>query len=146
MTHKEGNGAVLYLPFAFGCLLREYSLPDDLRLLENMIDWALKDSRVFRMDPCPGLEAVLYQTQNGALLHLINSVGGRPLMKVVPLVDVEFKLLLPPGVSDADVKVLLGPKEVVVQNKERTLTVLVARVEIWSTFEIKWEKMVSITN
>lgn len=67
-------------------------------------------------------------------------------MKVVPLVDVEFKLLLPPGVSDADVKVLLGPKEVVVQNKERTLTVLVARVEIWSTFEIKWEKMVSITN
>ena len=144
VTHKEGDGAVLYLPFAFGCLLREYGLPDDLRLLENMIDWALKDSRVFRMEPCPGLEAVLYQTQNGALLHLINSVGGRPLMKMVPLVDVEFNLLLPPGVSGADVKVLLGPKAVVVRNKERILTVSAARVETWSTFEIVWKKMVPI--
>ena len=109
-----------------------------------MIDWALKDSRVFRMEPCPGLEAVLYQTQNGALLHLINSVGGRPLMKMVPLVDVEFNLLLPPGVSGADVKVLLGPKAVVVRNKERILTVSAARVETWSTFEIVWKKMFPI--
>ena len=64
-------------------------------------------------------------------------------MKMVPLVDVEFNLLLPPGVSGADVKVLLGPKAVVVRNKERILTVSAARVETWSTFEIVMEKNVS---
>ena len=65
-------------------------------------------------------------------------------MKMVPLVDVEFNLLRPPGVSGADVKVLLGPKAVVVRNKERILTVSAARVETWSTFEIVWKKMVPI--
>ena len=104
----SGNGAVLYLPFAFGHLLGDYGLPAHLRLLENMADLLLMNQRAFRMKSCPGLEAVLYSTEHGAVLHLVNSVGRRPLMRVVPLTELEFELQLPDGVKTAAVNVLLA--------------------------------------
>lgn len=142
VAHKHGKGAVLYLPFAFGHLLGYYGLPDHLRLLENMADWLLMNQRAFRMESCPGLEAVLYNTEYGAVLHLVNSVGRRPLMRVVPLTELEFELQLPDGVKTAAVNVLLGPGGVVVKQKGNRLTVTVEKVEIWSAMEIIWEDVV----
>lgn len=140
VTHEEGAGAVLFLPFAFGSLIGDYCLPDHLRLLENMVDWSLKDQREFRMEPYPGLEAVLYHVAAGALLHLVNSVGCRPLMKTTPLTEVKFELRLPAGVSGAVVHTVLGPGNTVVKREGNVIRVTIERVEVWSVFEIIWEK------
>ena len=140
ITHDEGEGAVLYLPFAFGSLLEAYGLPDDLLLLGNMMDWGVNNQREFKMEPYPGLEAVLYHTKSGVLLHLVNSVGRRPLMKMLPLVDVKFELRLPSGVSGAVVNAILGPGETEISQSDDVLTVTAARVNVWSVFEITWEK------
>ena len=143
VTRKMGDGAVLYLPFAFGQLIGEYGLPDDLYLLENMIDWALMGRREFCMEPYPGLEAVLYRTERGTVLHLINSVGQRPLMRTVPLEQVEFTLRLPKeaagGKEKVKVNVLLGPGGAVLRQDGDVVTVTVEKVEVWSAVEVTWK-------
>ena len=118
-------------------------MPDDLYLLENMVDWALMERREFCMEPFPGLEAVLYRTERGMALHLINSVGQRPLMRTVPLEQVEFTLRLPEeaagGKEKVKVNVLLGPGGAALRQDGDVVTVTVEKVEVWSAVEVTWK-------
>ncbi len=85
----------------------------------------------------------MYRTERGMVLHLINSVGQRPLMRTVPLEQVEFTLRLPEeaagGKEKVKVNVLLGPGGAALRQDGDVVTVTVEKVEVWSAVEVTWK-------
>lgn len=138
MKKKCGHGNVLFLPFSLGCLVSQFALKDQYLLLRNCVSQLYPDGMRFVMNFLPGLEVVIQHRKSGLLVHLINSVGERPLAWRCPLYGLNFSIRVPENVRVHRVSCPLGNSRVSFACSDSHVTVSVDRVEVWSLIEMEW--------
>lgn len=99
IANTFAKGKVAYLPCDVDRFYFRSRLDDARRLLGSAVAWALGDGLPLSTNAPSEVGVVLMEKPGFAFLHLINTIGGRPLGEVVPVRDLEFDWRLAAGVK-----------------------------------------------
>ena len=92
IAHTFGAGRVAYLASDLDRFYFRSRLDDARRLLGSAVAWALGDALPLTTNAPAEVGVVLARKPGFTFLHLINTIGGRPLGEVVTAHDLEFRL------------------------------------------------------
>lgn len=135
---KYGSGKVMFLPFQLGMLVKEFKLNEHYQLIKNCVDM-LNDNKRFTIDGVNGLEAMLYKKHDTWLLHLVNGIGQRPLVSMIPYHDLRFTLKLDTGKRIKSVKSVIADMELEYEVIDDAIHCTLSRLDVWDMIAIETE-------
>jgi len=133
LLHTQGLGEVLFLPFQLSMLVSKFKLLEHYQLVKNAIDTLRSEESIFDMTPINGIQASLFQNENGLLLHFINGIGQRPLAATTPYHDLTFSLLCP---DTATIRSCIAEERIKTEVRNGRLYCTLKKLECWDMLEI----------
>ncbi|WP_159887597.1 beta-galactosidase [Paenibacillus puerhi] len=140
LLNRIGDGGVLYFPFSISHLIHEYKLEEHYKLVENSVNLALGEERLFKITSYPGLQVTLFRKENELLLHLVNGAGRRPLATSLPLHNLEVELRMEqPSAGACRVQRLIEEQELPGRIEGGRLRFAVPLLDVWECIRITTE-------
>ena len=131
-----GEGQVVMLAGQLSVLADTYRLADFFRIWSNLAGMLLGKKQILRMEPIYGIVASGFRTQDCLMIHMVNMVGQRPLMRHTPVTDFAFQVAVPEGREAVSVEGPLKGADFTWTYAEGTVTVRVKCLRLWEMFQI----------
>ena len=123
------DGKTLLLPYALSALLSEFRLAEHSRLLAMCVRMLTGGQQVV-MDGASGVQAMLYEREDGYLLHLVNGTGQRPLRDGILLRDLAISVRLP-GKDEYTVTSVIAGASVAHRRRGSRLYCVLSSLDTW---------------
>ena len=139
-VRQIGNGIAVMIPFHLAELSATYGLESFYRIWNNLLNLVLGSRRRFNMEMMPGVVVNAYQKPGMLLVHLVNEMGQRPLMRRLTCIDVSFDVLIPEGKRVAAVKGVLSDAEYTWTQQGDRVQIDVHKLSLWEMWRISFSE------
>lgn len=139
VLHQAGKGKVLTTPFGLSLLVRKFQMAEHTALIRGLVMALLEEKMTFISKPVNGLLTYLYQGESKYLVHIVNSIGQRPLMNNIPYNDICFSVRIPDGKKVQQVYLALSDHHVQAAQEGDWLKICVDKLEVWDMVVILFE-------
>ena len=129
---EKTGGPVAYLPWDIDRTFWEVLCEDHFKLLRNTVEWATNEKPMFEVSGSGLLDVTAWHDQNAIVIHLVNLTNPMtmkgPYREFFPLGEQTIKVLLPDGMKEKGVRLLVADATPRTEHNGREVTITVPSV------------------
>lgn len=135
-VHRVGKGKVIYQAVPLGKVYLHRRLPEVREVIAALVDFALDDAPLLRMDAPSGVVANVVEDEGRRWVHLVNYCGamferGNPVEWIAPVFDIGISLRVDRPVRR--IHTVYGERELTPTVSGRRITVRLPKLEVFET-------------
>lgn len=140
LTHRYGNGRVVYLPGRFDSMQCYNLTPAVERLFANAVRWVAPDGWPVEIEAAGPVGVSLFRQPRRLVVHLINHQRDSLFRSdtVTPLRKLSLRVALPEGSREPKARRLWEDRALAAQIKGRTLQVEVGAIDEYEAVAVEW--------
>lgn len=134
---RFGSGQVMFLPYEPSRMIMEYGLKDMYTIAGAFVELMLED-RKYEIQAPMRVITTTFRKEKEDLIHLINGIGQRPMVEIIPVSDIEIRVKLD-GRKPEKVEAAISGQELQWRTEQDALKISLPRLQVWDAVRILYE-------
>lgn len=138
IVSEHGKGKVMFLPYEPAKLIREYGISDMFTMIRACAEYMLAEEQKIKAEAPQRVIMSVFHKKNQHMIHLVNGIGQRPLLEMIPCNDLNISIKLK-GRTVQSVVSKISDVKLSYDVQGDVLLIHVPRLDVWDMLLISYE-------